>query len=171
MQVNLFLAWALLLSSINSLSSSSKARGKIVQYIQDSVSSTILDCIFQHIPLKTRGSNVKKKELELVVEASKAANAATHSITTCSLAFYIQSLWPIRTETIASLAGSIYGMMILLLPSFVRNWFSNLRDRSLSSAVESFTKAWCSPPLLLEELSQVMLLLRVLFPFAFKYGL
>ncbi|XP_042375342.1 E3 ubiquitin-protein ligase listerin-like isoform X4 [Zingiber officinale] len=154
-RVNVFIAWALLLSCLNSFSPSSKAREKMVQYIQDSVSSTILDCIFQHIPLKSGANNVKKKEIELAVEASNAANAARHSITTCSLELYVQSLWPVRIDTMASLAGSIYGMMIHLLPSYVRNWFSSLRDRSLSSAVESFTKAWCSPPLLLDELSQV----------------
>lgn len=117
----------------------------------------ILDCIFQHIPLKIGASNLKKKELELVVEASKAANAAKHSITTCSLTLYVQSLWPVGNETVASLAGSIYGMMIHRLPSYVRNWFSSLRDRSLLTAIESFTKAWCSPPLLLNEFSQVIL--------------
>ncbi|WOK95851.1 E3 ubiquitin-protein ligase [Canna indica] len=153
-RVNLFIAWAVLLSCLNSLPSSSKDREKIVQYIQDSVGSTILDCIFQHIPLKTGATNVKK-ELELVPEASNAANAAKHSITTCSLALYIQSLWPVGTKAMASLAGSIYGMMIHLLPSYVRNWFSGLRDRSLSLAVETFTKIWCSPPLILDELSQV----------------
>ncbi|XP_009417968.2 E3 ubiquitin-protein ligase listerin isoform X1 [Musa acuminata AAA Group] len=154
-RVNLFIAWALLLSCLNSFPSSSKAREKIVQHIQDSISPMILDCIFQHIPLKIGASNLKKKELELVVEASKAANAAKHSITTCSLTLYVQSLWPVGNETVASLAGSIYGMMIHRLPSYVRNWFSSLRDRSLLTVIESFTKAWCSPPLLLNEFSQV----------------
>lgn len=158
--MNVFIAWAVLLSCLNSFPPPSKAREKIVQYIQDSVSSTILDCIFQHIPLKSGANNVKKKEIELAVEASNAANAARHSITTCSLELYVQSLWPVRIDTMASLAGSIYGMMIHLLPSYVRNWFSSLRDRSLSSAVESFTKAWCSPPLILDELCQVTALTK-----------
>jgi hypothetical protein len=55
----------------------------------------------------------------------------------------------------SSLAGSLYGMMIRLLPSFVRTWFTTLRDRSLSYSIESFTRQWCSPPLLLDEFSQV----------------
>lgn len=155
MQVNVFLAWALLLSYLHSLPSSSMARERLIQYIQDYVSSTIIDCIFQHIPMKLGANNLKKKDVELVVEASKAANAAKHAISTSSLFFCVESLWPVGTEQMASLAGAIYGMIIRLLPSYVRNWFTSLRDRSFSSAIEYFTKAWCSPPLLLDELSQV----------------
>ncbi|XP_008782594.2 E3 ubiquitin-protein ligase listerin isoform X1 [Phoenix dactylifera] len=154
-RVNVFLAWALLLSYLHSLPSSSTARERLIQYIQDSVSSTIIDCIFQHIPMKLGASNLKKKDVDLVVEASKAANAAKRAISTCSLFLYVESLWPVGTEQMASLAGAIYGMIIRLLPSYVRNWFTSLRDRSFSSAIEYFTKTWCSPPLLLDELSQV----------------
>lgn len=153
-RINIFLVWALLLSYLHSLPSSS-TRERLIQYIQDSVSSTILDCIFQHIPLKLPTNNQRRKESELSVEASKAASAAKHAIATCSLSSCIESLWPVGTEQMASLAGSIYGMMIHLLPFYVRNWFTSLRDRSLSSAIESFTKAWCSPHLLSDELSQV----------------
>lgn len=154
-RVNFFLAWALLLSYLHSLPSSSTARERLIQYIQDSVSSAVLDCIFQHIPLKLGASNLKKKDVELVVEASKAANAAKHVISTSSLLLYVESLWPVGTEQMASLAGALYGMIIQLLPSYARNWYTSLRDRSLSSSIEYFTKAWCSPPLLLDELSQV----------------
>ncbi|XP_072959491.1 E3 ubiquitin-protein ligase listerin [Typha angustifolia] len=153
-RVNFFVAWAVLLSHLHSLPPSI-AREKLVQYIQDSVSSAILDCIFQHIPLKPGTMNAKKKDAELASEASNAANASKHSISTCSVLLYVESLWPAGPENMASLAGSIYGMMIRLLPSYVRSWFTSLRDRSLSSAIESFTKAWCSPPLILDELSKV----------------
>ncbi|KAJ0978328.1 hypothetical protein J5N97_013802 [Dioscorea zingiberensis] len=154
-RVNVFLAWALLLSHLHSLPPSSSARERLIQYIQDSVSSTILDCLFQHIPLKVGTNNMKKKEVELPVEVSKAANSAKQAITSCSLLSSIESLWPIGSEQMAALAGSIYGLMIRLLPAYVRNWFASLRDRSLSSAIESFTKMWCSPSLISDELSQV----------------
>ncbi|PKU81703.1 E3 ubiquitin-protein ligase listerin [Dendrobium catenatum] len=153
-RVNVFLSWALLLTHLHSLPSSSTTRERLVQFIQDSVNSTILDYLFQHIPLKAIGTSLKKKETELSGDALQAANSARHAISTGFFLLFMESLWPVETEHMASLAGSIYGMMVQLLPSYVRNWFTSLRDRSMSSAIEFFTKVWCSPCLLSDELSQ-----------------
>uniref|UniRef100_A0A0E0EXA1 E3 ubiquitin-protein ligase listerin n=1 Tax=Oryza meridionalis TaxID=40149 RepID=A0A0E0EXA1_9ORYZ len=109
----------------------------------------------RHIPLRTGAPCGKKKDAELMPEAEVAAQASKNAIITCSLLPCIESLWPVGTWQMASLAGGLYGMMIRLLPSYVRTWFTSLRDRSLSSSIESFTRAWCSPPLLLDEFSQV----------------
>lgn len=154
-RVNFFIAWSLFLTHLHSLSSTSPTRERLVQFLQDSVSSTILDCLFQHIPLNLDGTSQKKKYTKLYGDALQAAKAAKHAINTGSLFLIMESLWPIGNEHMASLAGSMYGMMIQLLPSYVRNWFTGLRDRSMSSAIEFFTKAWCSPCLLSDELSQV----------------
>ncbi|KAG0483597.1 hypothetical protein HPP92_011681 [Vanilla planifolia] len=99
-------------------------------------------------------TSLKRKETDLSGDLLQAANAAKHAINTGSL-LSLESLFPVQTEHMALLAGSIYGMMIQILPSYVRNWFNSLRDRSVSSAIEMFTKIWCSPCLLLDELSQV----------------
>ena len=144
-----------MLSYLHSLSPSSSARETLIQYLQESVSSAILDCIFQNIPLKQGVSNIKKKDVELVAEASIAASAAKHVVGASSVLLSLDTLWPVGKGQMASLAGSIYGMMIWLLPSYVSNWFTSLRDRALVSAIESFTKAWCSPSLVSNELSQV----------------
>ncbi|KQK11843.1 E3 ubiquitin-protein ligase listerin [Brachypodium distachyon] len=154
-RVDVFVAWALLLSHLQLLPSSSTTREKILQYIQDKISPCILDCIFQHIPLRTAAPSGKKKDIGLVPEAEAAAKASKNAIITCSLLPYVESLWPVGVLQMASLAGSLYGMMIRLLPSYVRTWFTSLRDRSLSYSIESFTRAWCSPPLLVDEFSQV----------------
>ncbi|ONM19885.1 E3 ubiquitin-protein ligase listerin isoform X2 [Zea mays] len=154
-RVDVFIAWSLLLSHLQTLPASSSIKGDVLQYIQEKVSPCILDCIFQHIPVKAAAPNGKKKDTELAPEAEAAAKASKNAIATCSLLPYLESLWPIGTLQMASLAGSLYGMMIRLLPSFVRTWFTTLRDRSLSYSIESFTKQWCSPPLLLDEFSQV----------------
>lgn len=154
-RVDVFIAWALLLSHLQSLPSSSIIRENVLQYIQEKVSPCILDCIFQHIPVKTAAPSGKKKDAELVPEVEAAAKASKNAIVTCSLLPYVESLSPVGTLQMASLAGSLYGMMIRLLPSFVRTWFTTLRDRSLSYSIESFTRQWCSPPLLLDEFSQV----------------
>ncbi|KAL6642217.1 hypothetical protein ACP70R_020398 [Stipagrostis hirtigluma subsp. patula] len=154
-RVDVFIAWALLLSHLQSLPSSSSTREKVLDYIQDKISPCILDCIFQHIPVKNAAPSGKKKDAELMPEAEAAAKASKNAIVTCSLLPYVESLWPIGTWQMASLAGSLYGMMIRLLPSFVRTWFTTVRDRSLSYSIESFTRQWCSPPLLLDEFSQV----------------
>jgi hypothetical protein len=143
------------LSHLQLLPLSSATREKVLQYVQDKISPSILDCIFQHIPLKTAAPSGKKKDVELMPEARAAAEASKGAITTCSLLPYVESLWPVGVLQMASLAGSLYGMMIRLLPSYVRTWFTSLRDRSLSYSIESFTRAWCSPPLLLDEFSQV----------------
>lgn len=155
-QVNVFLAWSLLLSHLRSLPSSSPARERLVQYIQNFATPVILDCIFQHIPIDLCISqNLKKKDVELPAGLSEASIAATQTITTGSLLFSIESLWPVEPVKLASLAGALFGLMLCVLPAYVREWFSSLRDRSTSSLIESFTRAWCSPPLIANELSQV----------------
>ncbi|XP_062086702.1 E3 ubiquitin-protein ligase listerin isoform X2 [Humulus lupulus] len=155
-RVNVFLAWSLLLSYLWSLPSSSPARERLVQYIQSFATPVILDCIFQHIPVDLCISqSTKKKDVELPAGLSEAAIAATRAIGTGSLLFSIESLWPVEPVKLASLAGALYGLMICVLPAYVREWFSCLRDRSTSSSIESFTRAWCSPSLIANELSQI----------------
>ncbi|GFZ19943.1 HEAT/U-box domain-containing protein [Actinidia rufa] len=127
-RVNVFLAWSLFLSHLLSLPSSSPARERLVQYIQEHADSAILDCLFQHIPLELcLAHSLKKKDVELPTMLSEAASAATRAITGSSVLFCVESLWPIGLEKMASLAA----------------------------AIESFTKVWCSPPLIRNELSQI----------------
>ncbi|KAJ4978445.1 hypothetical protein NE237_009225 [Protea cynaroides] len=153
-RVNVFIAWALVLSHLQSLPSSSRAKERLVQCILDSADSIILHGIFQHIPWKFgMGHNWKKDQLPAGI--SEAATAVGRAITTGSLLFAVESLWPIGTEQMASLAGAIYGLMLRVLPAYVRDFFAGLRDRSTSSTIESFTKIWCSPPLLEDEMSQI----------------
>ncbi|CAN0903785.1 E3 ubiquitin-protein ligase listerin [Linum grandiflorum] len=155
-RVNLFLSWSLLLSHLGSLPTPSPATEQLVQYVQGSGNSVILDCIFQHIPLEEFSSQIlKKKDVELPPEASEAAKAAARAITTGSLLFAVESLWPIGPKNMATLAGALYGFMLRVLPAYVRGWFSELRDRSMSSLIESFTRSWCSPALIVNELSQI----------------
>lgn len=155
-QVNVLVAWSLLLSHIVSLPSSSPARERMVQYMQNSINPAILDCLFQHIPLDPyMGTSSKRKDIEIPAAVTAAANAAKRAVTTSSLLFSIESLWPIEPVKMASLAGAIFGLMLRNLPAYVRGWFGDIRDRSASSAIESFTKAWCSPTLISNELSQV----------------
>ncbi|KAJ3688315.1 hypothetical protein LUZ61_017479 [Rhynchospora tenuis] len=156
-RVKVFIAWGLLLTHLAYLPASAPTREKVIQFIQDNINPDILVCLFQHIPLNI-GSSPKRKDkdtTDLLPEASNAANASKLSIVNCSISLFVESLWPIGTEQMASLAGGLYGMMVRLLPSYVRGWFTSLRDRSLSMAIEAYTKTWCSPPLVSDELSQV----------------
>ncbi|KAH0637976.1 hypothetical protein KY285_037657 [Solanum tuberosum] len=155
-RIKVFLAWSLLLSHVISLPSSSPLRERMVQYIQEFATSTVLDCLFQHIPLEfCVPSSLKKKDSELPASVSEAAKSATRAITSSSVLFCLESLWPVRPEKVASLAGAIFGLMLCVLPAYVRGWFSDIRDRSASSAIEFFTRAYCSPPLIMNELSQI----------------
>lgn len=155
-QVNVLVAWSLLLSHIVSLPSSSPARERMVQYVQNSTNPAILDCLFQHIPLEPyMGTSSKRKDVELPAAVSEAANAARRAVTTSSVLVSVKLLWPIEAVKMASLAGAIFGLMLHNLPAYVRGWVNDIRDRSASSAIESFTKSWCSPTLISNELSQV----------------
>ncbi|CAI9298846.1 unnamed protein product [Lactuca saligna] len=159
-RVNVFLAWSLLIShllssSSSTSSSSSRTREKLIQHIQDSSNSTILDCIFQHVPLELCTVNIKKKLSELPEGIAEVAAAATRAITDSSVLFAVESLWPVGPDGMASFAGAIYGLMLTTVPAYVRGWFNDIRDRTTSSAIESFTRAWCSPPLITNELSQI----------------
>lgn len=153
-QVNLFVVWALLLSHLVSLPSSTPAKEKMVQYVQDNADSMIINCIFQNIPLDClAGSSLKRKELPPAM--SGAATAAAHAITTGSVLLSVETLWPVEAEKMTSLAGAIFGLMLCILPAYVREWFNSIRDRSRSSMIESFTIRWCSPILIKNELNQV----------------
>jgi hypothetical protein len=94
--------------------------------------------------------------MELPVDISEAASAVKTAITTGSLLFSIETLWPIEPKKMTSLAGALFGLMLCILPAYVRGWFTDLRDRTASSLIESFTRTWCSPPLIVNELSQVI---------------
>ncbi|KAJ9556872.1 hypothetical protein OSB04_011486, partial [Centaurea solstitialis] len=154
-RVHVFLAWSLLISHVLSSPSSSSTREKLIQLIQHSSNSSILDCIFQHIPLELCSISVKKKASELPAGILDVAAAATRAITDNSVLYAVESLWPIGPDSMASFAGAIYGLMLRTLPAYVRGWFNDIRDRTTSSAIESFTRTWCSPSLITNELSQI----------------
>lgn len=156
-RVRYLLAWSLFLTRLQAVPSLSAARERMVQYIQDFGSpSTLLDFLFQHIPLKQSSSpGLKKKGNAAVIEATHAATAARQSAATNSLSFAVEALWPIGIEEMATLAGAVYGLMLRVLPTYVRDWFTSLRDRSAAFSIEAFTTAWCSPQLLADEFSQI----------------
>ncbi|XP_027331618.1 E3 ubiquitin-protein ligase listerin [Abrus precatorius] len=155
-RVNVFLAWSLLISHLWSLPSSSSQRERLIQYIQDSATPVILDCLFQHIPVENSMiQSLKKKDADISGGLSEAGSAATRATTTGSLVFSVESLWHVESEKISSLAGAIYGLMLQVLPAYVRGWFSDLRDRNTSAVIESFTRTCCSPPLIANELSLI----------------
>ncbi|KAJ4907854.1 E3 ubiquitin-protein ligase listerin [Raphanus sativus] len=155
-RVQTFLVWSLLLSHVSSLPSLTQGRERLVQHIQRTANPLILDSLFQHIPLEEyMAQSLKKKDGDIPSELSVVASAATCAITTGSSLLTVKSLWPIETENMASLAGAIYGLMLRVLPAYVREWFSGMRDRSASSLIEAFTRTWCSPSLIKNELSQI----------------
>lgn len=100
-------------------------------------------------------ASLKKRDAEIPAGVSEIAKSATQAIRNSSVLFSVESLWPVGPEKMASVAGALFGLMLRILPAYVRGWFNDIRDRSISSAIESFTKAYCSPPLLTNELSQV----------------
>lgn len=156
-RVRYLLAWSLFLTRLQAVPSLSAVRERMVQYVQDFGSpSTLLDFLFQHIPLKQNSSHgLKKKGSAAVIEATNAASAARQSAATNSLSFAVEALWPIGIEEMATLAGAVYGLMLRVLPTYVRDWFTSLRDRSVAVSIEAFTTAWCSPQLLADEFSQI----------------
>ncbi len=55
--------------------------------------------------------------------------------------------------TVGVLAAHIYKAMLMVLPASVHIWFSDLRDRSRSQAIEAYTASRESPTLLKHEMS------------------
>lgn len=129
----------------------------MVQYVQDFGSpSTLLDFLFQHIPLKQSSSHgLKKKGSAAVIEATNAASTARESTTKNSLSVFVDELWPIGIEEMATLAGAVYGLMLRVLPTYVHDGFTSLHDLFAIFSIEAFTTTWCSPQLLADEFSQV----------------
>ncbi|KAH9309397.1 hypothetical protein KI387_037308 [Taxus chinensis] len=155
-RVQYLLAWSLFLTRLQAVPSLSAARECMVQYAQDSGSySTLLDCLFQHIPIKQSSPFGLKKYNATAIEATGPASAAKCSAATSSLCFAVEALWPIGTDKMAALAGAVYGLMLRVLPAYVRDWVMNLRDHSAAGFIEAFTTAWCSPQLLDDEFSKI----------------
>ncbi|CAM6128753.1 unnamed protein product [Calypogeia fissa] len=158
LRVSYLLGWSLLLTRLQSLTALSRTRELLVQYVQDSdISPTLLDCLFQYIPheQKTATSGSKRRNRTAKVTTSSAAASATRAAATGSVAFAVEGVWPVQKESLVTLAGAIYGLMLLVLPACVRTWFTGLRDKSLASAIEAFTSTHCSPQLLADEFAQV----------------
>ncbi|XP_076904678.1 E3 ubiquitin-protein ligase listerin-like [Bidens hawaiensis] len=152
-RVHVFVTWSLISHLLASPSSTTKE--KLIQHIKDSCNPMILDCIFQHIPLELCAASVKKKLSQLPPGISEFAQSATRAITNNSVLFAVESLWPIGPDRMTSFTGAMYGLMLKTLPAYVREWFNDVRDHTSSSAIESFTRTWCSPPLIADELSQI----------------
>lgn len=53
------------------------------------------------------------------------------------------------------LAAHVYYRALLTVPSLIRTWWEDLKDRQLSSAIISFTSAHFSPILIASEFSQI----------------
>lgn len=86
---------------------------------------------------------------------SVAGTSATRAVSSGSVSFAVESLWPVKEENVVVLAGAVYGLLLRVLPACVRIWFTGLRDRSSASAIENFTSSNCSTHLLADEFSQV----------------
>ncbi|GLJ37723.1 hypothetical protein SUGI_0766400 [Cryptomeria japonica] len=155
-RVKYLLAWSLFLTRLQAVPSLSAARECMVQYAQDSGSpSTLLDCLFQHILIKQSSISGSKKYNAAAIEANGPASAAKRSVATSSLYFAVEALWPIDIDKMAALAGAVYGLMLRVLPAYVRDWIINLRDRPAASFIEAFTTTWCSHQLLDDEFSKI----------------
>ncbi|KAL2613161.1 hypothetical protein R1flu_024853 [Riccia fluitans] len=157
LRVRYLLGWSLYLTRLSSLPSSSSTRERLVQYVQDSdTSATLLDFLFQHIPLEQNvGSSGSRRKSTGISTKTSIATAATRAAATGSVAFAVEGLWPVQKESIVTLAGAVYGLMLLVLPACVRIWFTGLRDKALASAIEAFTTTHCSPQLLFDEFAKV----------------
>ena len=56
-------------------------------------------------------------------------------------------------DNVSALAAHIYRAILIVLPASVHTWFSDIRDRGKSQAVEAYTTLQESPALLKHELS------------------
>ncbi|KAG0592544.1 hypothetical protein KC19_1G261500 [Ceratodon purpureus] len=158
LRVQYLLGWSLLLMRLHALPPLSPIRERLLQFARDSdTSSALLDCLFQHIPLDlTSGSSASRRRTATAgTKVSVAATSATRAVSSGTVSFAVESLWPLKEENVVVLAGAIYGLLLRVLPACVRIWFTGLRDRSTASAIENFTSSNCSTHLLADEFSQL----------------
>jgi hypothetical protein len=158
LRVHYLLGWSLLLMRLHALPPLSPVRERLLQFARDSdISSTLLDCLFQHIPLDlTSGTSASRRRTAVAgAKINSAATAATRAVSSGTVSFAVEHLWPVKEESVVVLAGAVYGLLLRVLPACVRIWFTGLRDRSTASAIENFTSSNCSTYLLADEFSQL----------------
>uniref|UniRef100_A0A7I4A3R4 E3 ubiquitin-protein ligase listerin n=1 Tax=Physcomitrium patens TaxID=3218 RepID=A0A7I4A3R4_PHYPA len=158
LRLHYLLGWSLLLMRLHSLSPLSPTRERLLNFVRDSdLSPTLLDCLFQHIALDlTSGTSTSRRRTAPAgAKVSIAATSATRAVSSGTVSFAVENLWPVKEESLVILAGAIYGLLIRVLPACVRIWFTGLRDRSTASAIENFTSSNCSTQLLADEFLQL----------------
>jgi len=69
--------------------------------------------------------------------------------------FELESYVPDALLSLRLLAAHLYYRALLLVPSLIRNWLAECRDRQLSSAVTSYTSSHFSPVIVQAALAQV----------------
>ncbi|OBZ77520.1 E3 ubiquitin-protein ligase listerin [Grifola frondosa] len=69
--------------------------------------------------------------------------------------FYLDFYSPDSSMSLQLLAAHLYYRALLLVPSLIRNWLLDCRDRQLSHAVTSYTSSHFSPAIVKAELAQV----------------
>ncbi|KAI0824805.1 hypothetical protein BC628DRAFT_1321461 [Trametes gibbosa] len=69
--------------------------------------------------------------------------------------FYLDSCSSDSLMSLKLLAAHVYYRTLLLLPSLIRNWLADCRDRQLSTAVASYTSKHFSPAIIRTELARV----------------
>ncbi|EIW55564.1 ubiquitin-protein ligase RKR1 [Trametes versicolor FP-101664 SS1] len=69
--------------------------------------------------------------------------------------FYLDYYTSDSTISLRLLAAHVYYRTLLLLPSLIRTWLTDCRDRQLSTAVASYTSKHFSPAIIRTELARV----------------
>eukprot|EP00884_Botryococcus_braunii_P021995 jgi/Botrbrau1/847/Bobra.0352s0041.1 len=170
------LAWAVLLSCMQSLPFDSPIRRRLAQCLHsmDGLLPPLLDAVAERLPLKlgglTRGE--RREKSRQLSEAAKARSSSPGSMASQAAEARARGEAthdpnPLRTALLAllpeaggsldldKLAVPLYSSLLRLLPASTRAWHGGLRSKPLAQAVEAYTTENESGTIIAAELATV----------------
>ena len=116
--------------------------------------SSLLNKIFAALELPRPQGNSKRVELTLQQQLLQMVGQKVGNLTVPEL-FSMDAVFPVCLDPAAEQGMIVYMQLYFAilkgLPASARQWFSEIRDRHLSGAIEQFTLKYLSPQLLADE--------------------
>ena len=153
-------AWSLVLSQLNSYPSEESGTLMLSHALRElsELPSHLLNALTPLLPLSKYQPNGSSSSLILQPSSSAAKEERSqNALDSSSIALQLSSLGRpmIGSGKDVSCALILFSAALRSLPTGARCWFSGLRDKVFSSAVEGYTAARESPSLIAYELQQV----------------
>lgn len=147
-------AWGMLVAHLLRSHPEAPGQQKLVQCLKDSVGLVplALNGLLAKLPLESTASNRRGS----VERTTPAAVFIQEDTTPAGFSLRLKLLgYPSSSGGLQGWASLLYAGMLRALPVPCRLWFADIRDRSISAALEKYTAASVSPALLSAEFAAV----------------